>query len=193
MVFQLLSYVSQTYFAFKEQALCEHDPADGHNAAKEGEGPHDHGCISSIEDLIRQEYYIFDRLIEDETPALFAHFKAFSVSPVLFTTTWFETLFARTFTARFLAKVWDFLFLSEQKHQVFAVGLALLKLESANLLKQQGFELLVASCKSLGSNITDISLLLKTAASFSATIHEKVLRFAEDWAHPLTEKEYLCF
>jgi len=196
MVFQLLSYVSHTYFSFRRHEMIVHceQKEEGHvHQIDKTSSLSSSSCISSIDDLIRQEYYIFDRLIEDETPALFAHFKAFNVSPVLFSATWFETLFARTFTARHLGQVWDFLFLSEKKHQVFAIGLALLKLEASNLLKQQGFEILIASCRSLGNKIPNISLLLKTAASFSSTIQEKVNRFAEDWAHPLTEKEYLCF
>ena len=180
MVFQLLLYFSHTYFSFSSESLPVESSASD-------------ACLTSIDDLIRQQYYIFDRLIESETPALFAHFKAFNVSPVLFSTTWFETLFARTFSIRHLSQIWDFLLFREQKHHLFAIGLALLKLEAPNLLKQQGFETLIASCKSLGVKIVDIKALLKIAASYSLSIEDQVKQFAQDWAHPLTEKQYLCF
>jgi hypothetical protein len=82
--------------------------------------------------------YCLDRLTELFLPKLFSHFKEVKISPILFATPWFATLYSYTFPFEFTAVIWT-IFLQSGKVILFRVAMAILKLMETNLL-QLGFE-----------------------------------------------------
>jgi hypothetical protein len=82
--------------------------------------------------------YCLDRLTELFLPKLFSHFKEVKISPILFATPWFATLYSYTFPFEFTAVIWT-IFLQSGKVILFRVAMSILKLMETNLL-QLGFE-----------------------------------------------------
>lgn len=111
---------------------------------------------------------------------------------MLFSASWFETLFAKSFSLRHLACVWDFLFVFDSAHNLFSTAIALLTSESQTIIQDEAFESLVSHLKHLGKTVTEIDPLLRLAEASSSSVAERVQRFHLDYSHPLTEKD-LCF
>jgi hypothetical protein len=77
--------------------------------------------------------YCLDRLIEFFLPKLFSHFKEVKITPILFATPWFVTLYSYTFPSEFTTVIWT-IFLHSGKVFLFRVAMAILKLAETNLL-----------------------------------------------------------
>lgn len=70
--------------------------------------------------------YQFERLLEDQEPALYCHLKRRHVSPQLYATQWFLTLFAYRFPLQLVLRVYDLLF-SEGLTAILKFGLVLMQ------------------------------------------------------------------
>ena len=90
--------------------------------------------------------YCLDRLVEMFLPKLFSHFKEERVSPVMFASEWFTTLFGYTFPISFTKRVWT-KFFSVGKLYLFRVAMAILKILEKRILKLP-FEKVVVMLKS---------------------------------------------
>jgi len=77
--------------------------------------------------------YQFDRLLEDFEPALYCHLHRRQVTPHLYATQWFLTLFAYRFPLQLVLRIYD-LILSEGLEAIIKFGIVLMQKNAATLL-----------------------------------------------------------
>jgi hypothetical protein len=77
--------------------------------------------------------YVFDRLLQSRYPRLFSHFKSQSVTPQLFASQWFTSLFSVPFQSTLTIRVWDLLFCDGPAY-MYRAALAVLELCQDELL-----------------------------------------------------------
>lgn len=77
--------------------------------------------------------YQFERLLEDYEPALYCHLHRRGVSPTLYATQWFLTLFAYRFPLQLVQRIYD-LILSEGLAAILKFGIVLMRKNSQALL-----------------------------------------------------------
>ena len=129
--------------------------------------------------------YCVDRLIEMYLPALFSHFKEERVSPVMFASEWFTTLFTFTFPISFTRRVWTEFFV-HGKLYIFRVSMAILKLLEKKLLKLP-FESIVQMLKAPPVTLNKV---LEKAERFSS-IDESMYKHLSDEAEAHAKMENL--
>ncbi|PKS11785.1 hypothetical protein jhhlp_001078 [Lomentospora prolificans] len=77
--------------------------------------------------------YQFERLLEDLEPALYCHLRRRNISPHLYATQWFLTLFAYRFPLQLVLRIYD-LILSEGLSAILRFGIILMRKNAAALL-----------------------------------------------------------
>lgn len=77
--------------------------------------------------------YQFERLLEDLEPALYCHLNRRQVTPHLYATQWFLTLFAYRFPLQLVLRIYD-LILSEGLEAILKFGIVLMQKNVASLL-----------------------------------------------------------
>lgn len=88
-----------------------------------------------IQDMpgLHMRLYQFDRLLEDFEPALYCHLHRKGISPHLYATQWFLTLFAYRFPLQLVLRIYDLIF-SEGLSAVLRFGVVLMQKNAATLL-----------------------------------------------------------
>ena len=88
-----------------------------------------------IQDMpgLHMHLYQFERLLEDFEPALYCHLHRKQVSPHLYATQWFLTLFAYRFPLQLVLRIYD-LILSEGLGAILKFGIVLMQKNAAALL-----------------------------------------------------------
>ncbi|CAI5971842.1 unnamed protein product [Closterium sp. NIES-65] len=82
--------------------------------------------------LVQQYLFQFDRLLHECLPQLARHMEGEGVTPSMYASQWFITVFAYSFPFATTLRIWD-VFLFEGMKTVFRVGLALLKQQQDDL------------------------------------------------------------
>lgn len=82
---------------------------------------------------LHKNLYLFDRLLEDLEPALYCHLHRRGISPHLYATQWFLTLFAYRFPLQLVLRIYD-LILSEGLTAILKFGVVLMQKNAATLL-----------------------------------------------------------
>ena len=123
---------------------------------------------SGVPELVTN-LYCLDRCIELYLPALFSHFKEQRISPILFASEWFTTLFGYNFSIEFTSAIWT-VFLSIGKLYLFRVAMGILRLQEKELLRMD-FETIILRLKNPQLSIRDV---IEEADRF-ATIDEKLM------------------
>lgn len=82
---------------------------------------------------LHMHLYQFERLLEDFEPALYCHLHRRQVSPHLYATQWFLTLFAYRFPLQLVLRIYD-LILSEGLEAILKFGIVLMQKNAATLL-----------------------------------------------------------
>ncbi|KAK3371317.1 GTPase-activating protein GYP5 [Lasiosphaeria ovina] len=77
--------------------------------------------------------YQFERLMEDLEPALYCHLHRRGISPHLYATQWFLTLFAYRFPLQLVLRIYDLIF-SEGLSAILKFGIALMQKNAATLV-----------------------------------------------------------
>jgi len=117
-------------------------------------------------------FFFLDRLIQENIPKVHYHMKTLQLSPSLYATEWFITIFLYMLPFKIALRIWD-IFLFEGFHFIYAVGLALIKIHSDKILTLE-FEELFAFMKfnHLKENNTEIDEeeLIKKANSYKETV-----------------------
>lgn len=80
--------------------------------------------------------YQFERLLEDYEPALYCHLHRRGVSPNLYATQWFLTLFAYRFPLQLVLRVYDLIF-SEGLGAILKFGIVLMQKNAKTLLEMK--------------------------------------------------------
>lgn len=78
--------------------------------------------------------YQFERLLEDMEPALYCHLHRKGVSPQLYATQWFLTLFAYRFPLQLVLRVYDLILSEGLEGAILKFGIALMQKNAENLL-----------------------------------------------------------
>ncbi|KAI0131322.1 RabGAP/TBC [Daldinia grandis] len=88
-----------------------------------------------IQDMpgLHMHLYQFERLLEDFEPALYCHLHRRGISPHLYATQWFLTLFAYRFPLQLVLRIYDLIF-SEGLSAILKFGIVLMQKNSAALL-----------------------------------------------------------
>lgn len=90
--------------------------------------------------------YQFERLLEDFEPALYCHLHRRGVSPQLYATQWFLTLFAYRFPLQLVLRVYD-LILSEGLTAILKFGIVLMQKNAQTLLSMKDMSALTTFLK----------------------------------------------
>lgn len=101
-----------------------------------------------IQDMpgLHKHLYLFERLLEDFEPALYCHLHRRQVSPHLYATQWFLTLFAYRFPLQLVLRIYD-LILSEGLSAILRFGIVLMQKNAAALLAMNDMVALTAFLK----------------------------------------------
>lgn len=101
-----------------------------------------------IQDMpgLHKHLYLFERLLEDFEPALYCHLHRRQVSPHLYATQWFLTLFVYRFPLQLVLRIYD-LILSEGLAAILKFGLVLMQKNAATLLGMNDMVALTAFLK----------------------------------------------
>ncbi|CAK7204585.1 hypothetical protein SEUCBS139899_007343 [Sporothrix eucalyptigena] len=88
-----------------------------------------------IQDMpgLHMHLYLFERLLEDLEPALYCHLHRRHISPHLYATQWFLTLFAYRFPLQLVLRIYD-LILSEGLSAILKFGIVLMQKNATALL-----------------------------------------------------------
>ena len=88
-----------------------------------------------IQDMpgLHMHLYQFERLLEDFEPALYCHLHRRGISPHLYATQWFLTLFAYRFPLQLVLRIYD-LILSEGLSAILRFGIVLMQKNATTLL-----------------------------------------------------------
>ncbi|KAK6955399.1 hypothetical protein Daesc_003035 [Daldinia eschscholtzii] len=88
-----------------------------------------------IQDMpgLHMHLYQFERLLEDLEPALYCHLHRRGISPHLYATQWFLTLFAYRFPLQLVLRIYDLIF-SEGLSAILKFGIVLMQKNSETLL-----------------------------------------------------------
>lgn len=86
---------------------------------------------------------ILDELVQTNLPEISAHLSLHNVSPVLFASQWFLTLFSYNFPLCFVFRVWDVALVEGWSETVLRIALALLHHDQKEILSCDNFEDLV--------------------------------------------------
>jgi predicted nucleic acid-binding Zn-ribbon protein len=89
-----------------------------------------------IQDMpgLHMRLYQFERLLEDLEPALYCHLHRRGISPHLYATQWFLTLFAYRFPLQLVLRIYD-LILSEGLSAILRFGIILMQKNASTLLQ----------------------------------------------------------
>jgi hypothetical protein len=82
---------------------------------------------------LHMHLYQFERLLEDLEPALYCHLHRRGISPHLYATQWFLTLFAYRFPLQLVLRIYDLIF-SEGLSAILKFGIVLMQKNASTLL-----------------------------------------------------------
>jgi len=101
-----------------------------------------------IQDMpgLHMHLYQFQRLLEDYEPALYCHLHRRGISPHLYATQWFLTLFAYRFPLQLVLRIYDLIF-SEGLSAILRFGIVLMQKNSAALLAMSDMQQLTTFLK----------------------------------------------
>ena len=137
---------------------------------------------AGVPDLV-SNLYCLDRFIELYLPHLFSHFKEQRISPILFASEWFTTLFGYNFELEFTTAIWT-VALSVGKLYLFRVAMSILRLQEKELLKME-FENIILRLKHPGVSAKDVIEEADRFASIDDKLYMRIRREAA--AHTVAE------
>jgi len=91
--------------------------------------------------------YQFERLLEDLEPALFCHLNRRAVTPKLYATQWFLTLFAYRFPLQLVMRVYDLILCEGLEAAILKFGMAVIQRNVATLLTMNDMQALTSFLK----------------------------------------------
>ncbi|GAD99781.1 GTPase activating protein [Paecilomyces variotii No. 5] len=81
--------------------------------------------------------YQFERLLEDLEPALYCHLRRRGVTPQLYATQWFLTLFAYRFPLQLVLRIYDLIFEEGLESTILRFGIAIMQRNAKALLEMK--------------------------------------------------------
>eukprot|EP01087_Luapelamoeba_hula_P012106 TRINITY_DN3364_c0_g1_i1.p1 TRINITY_DN3364_c0_g1~~TRINITY_DN3364_c0_g1_i1.p1 ORF type:complete len:551 (-),score=113.85 TRINITY_DN3364_c0_g1_i1:84-1736(-) len=111
---------------------------------------------------LRLALFQLDKLIEQQLPKLFFHFKKEGVTPLLYSSEWLSTLFVYNFPLKTAIRLWDVFFV-EGTEFLFKIALAILAIHQDQLLTLPFEEILTFLKNKETHHSLDGELLIRTA------------------------------
>lgn len=124
--------------------------------------------------LVQQYLFQFENLVKALLPKLGDHFSKEMITPSMYASQWFITVFAYSFPFHLALRIWD-VFLNEGVRIVFKVGLALLKYCQDDLVKLP-FEKLIVALRNFPEDALDPDTLLPLAYSIKVSEQLAILK-----------------
>lgn len=130
---------------------------------------------------LHKQLYQFERLLEDFEPALYCHLRRRGVTPHLYATQWFLTLFSYRFPLQLVLRIYD-LILSEGLEAIIKFGIVLMQKNAktllgmndmvalTNFLKDRLFDVYIDQAPSAGS-ILESGFFGSSAASIDKEVY----------------------
>lgn len=130
---------------------------------------------------LHKQLYQFERLLEDFEPALYCHLHRRGVTPHLYATQWFLTLFSYRFPLQLVLRIYD-LILSEGLEAIIKFGIVLMQKNAktllgmndmvtlTNFLKDRLFDVYIDQAPSAGS-ILESGFFGSSAASIDKEVY----------------------
>eukprot|EP00347_Sterkiella_histriomuscorum_P014769 403359599 len=117
---------------------------------------------------LARAYYIHLTLMKKFMPKLFQHLLDNSITPQLYSTQWFMTIFSSSLPHECILRIWD-IYLVEGRKIQYRVALALLKLVQQEILAQNmEMDMIYVNIKKIVEKINP-DTLIQTAMTFSFT------------------------
>ena len=91
--------------------------------------------------------YQFERLLEDNLPAVYCHLHRRGVSPQLYATQWFLTLFAYRFPLQLVLRIYDLILSQGLETAILKFGIVLMQKNAAKLLEMKDMAVLTTFLK----------------------------------------------
>jgi len=142
--------------------------------------------------MLRLAFYQLQELIKEMLPELCAHFEREEVTPLLYASEWFSTLFVYTFPLPLVTKVWDVFFMEDILY-LFKLSLAILKISQHEILQLE-FEGIIRYLKSKGGNLDGVELIkIADSVEISKERMDKLetewkLREKKEWAERMKKR-----
>ena len=133
-------------------------------------------CISTFKDLLQKFLpKIYNHLVSTKIlPLLFfsSYFpykqKSFDISLDSFCSGWFCTLFSFKFPLEIVFRVWDIFLVERNFHIFFKLGLAIMKVNEANILSNKSFEECFLLLQKIENSLPEVNVLLAEAFKFKS-------------------------
>lgn len=136
--------------------------------------------------LVQLCLYCMDRMVDTHLPHLFSHFKELGVTPLLYASSWFSSLFTYGFPPILTMKIWD-VFLVEGIAYLLKVSMAILKVHHDKLLPL-GFEQCIDYLKAAPQTLNS-DLIIKAADEMTFITGAYVCSLKDEFNHPAMEEE----
>lgn len=91
--------------------------------------------------------YQFERLLEDLEPAVYCHLRRRGVTPQLYATQWFLTLFAYRFPLQLVLRIYDLILSDGLETAIIKFGIVLMQKNAAQLLEMKDMSVLTTFLK----------------------------------------------
>lgn len=140
--------------------------------------------------LVQLALYALDRLVGVRYPALFSHMKELGVTPLLYASAWFSSLFAYNFPPALTARIWD-VFLVEGITYLLRVALAIVALYHDRLLPL-GFDALINTLKHAPAEL-DTERVVRTADDMTFVTAALVCQLKDEFNSPAMANERRYF
>jgi len=114
-------------------------------------------------------FYVFEQLLENELPKLYAHFQLEKIDTSSYATGWFMTMFIYVFPIHVAARIMD-VFTFEGINFLYAIALSILK---------------ILETKLLGATFESILTLLNFRGDSSCINEDELLKMANGWKEKL--------
>lgn len=96
---------------------------------------------------LHRSLFLFERLLEDFEPAVYCHLRRRGVSPNLYATQWFLTLFAYRFPLQLVLRIYDLIFEEGLQSTILKFAVAIMSRNAQSLLEMKDMSSLSAFLK----------------------------------------------
>lgn len=107
-----------------------------------------------------QSFYVFDKLLKDQLPKVHAHFDNLNLSPEMYASQWFMTIFTIGVNYESTVRIYD-AFMTEGPKILYRVGLYIMKANEVFILRG-GMEELFAIIKIFLKDVDEDELVTKS-------------------------------
>jgi len=137
---------------------------------------------------VQTDQRVFECLLKQMLPKVAQHLQKLQVDSHMYVVQWLLTMFAYTFPREVVIRIWD-LFFAERSSVLLRIGLSLLSLSKAHILRTNSAEACIDCIKEVAIAVTDPEELISTACLDKFHVKEKQLRALRETFRAQTMQE----